>query len=149
ASISAFHWHAEIVNEATAPVQEETMQFELPARNLSTLEILKAGHVLTRVHAPAGRLRLSVTAPSRSVCKRNGPLQLSYRALPAGPFGRVRVLAAVGRRWRTIEVGAGIRTILLPRGSRPKRSGMLRVEYGDGFASVTTAVKLPKGCRAG
>jgi len=149
ASIRAFHWHAEIVNEATAPVQEETMQFELPARNLSTLEILKAGHVLTRVHAPPGRLRLSVAGPSRSVCKRLGPLQLRYRALPAGRFGRVRVLAAVGRRWRTIEVGAGIRTILLPRGSRPKGSSMLRVEYGDGFASVTTAVKLPKGCRAG
>ena len=78
-----------------------------------------------------------------------GALTLAYRVSPAGAlYSSMRVLALVGHRWKTIEVGAQATKIVLPAGTVPKGTKKLRVEYDDGFRSVSRTLKLPAGCRA-
>lgn len=148
--IRATHTHADVIGPKSKPDEYLTMQVQLPASGAATLEIVQGRHVLSSARAPRGRLRLSVTAPSRTACRRKGPMALAYRVLPSGAvYPHVRVMALVGHRWRTIEIGAQATRIVLVAGTRARGSRKLRVEYGNGFASVTRTLQLPAGCRAG
>ncbi len=148
--IRANHTHADVFGPKAEPDDQTTMQVELPAGATASIQIVQGAKVLSTVRAPRGKLRLKLSAPSRATCKRTGPLRLAYRVKPGGsPYSSVRVMALVGHRWKTIELGAEASRIVLQAGTRPKGSRKLRVEYDDGFATVSSTLKLPAGCRAG
>lgn len=147
--IKATHDHADAIGPTSAPVEQVSMQVELPA-GAASLAIVQGKHVLSRASSPKGQLRLKVAKPSRAICKRKGPLVLNYSVSPHGAlYSHVLVLALVGHRWKTIEIGAQAKRIVLPAGSRPHGSRKLKVEYNDGFRSVARTLKLSGGCRAG
>lgn len=148
--IRATHTHADVIGPKSKPDEYLTMQVQLPARGAVALEIVQGRHVLDSARAPRGTLRLGVAAPSRAACRRKGSLALAYRVRPGGAlYPHVRVMALVGHRWQTIEIGAQASRIVLVAGTRPKGSRKLRVEYDNGFARVTRTVAVPAGCRAG
>ncbi|MHB8242520.1 MAG: Calx-beta domain-containing protein [Solirubrobacteraceae bacterium] len=146
--IRASHTHADVIGPKSIPDEQVTMQVELPA-GAASIAIAQGNHVLSSVRAPRGKLRLKVAKPSRAVCRRKGPLKLAYSASPRNAlYSHIRVLALVGRRWKTIEIGAQPKRIVLAGGTRPRGSRKLRVEFNDGFGSVRRSLKLPVGCRA-
>jgi Calx-beta domain len=148
---TAIDTHADVFEADPASDDEITiLQVELPAKGLAGIALAEGKHVISTIRAPRGKLSLTVQRIARSACRRAGPLQLHFRARPGGGlFRRVRVLAVAGKKRRPIEVGSHKGTIVLKAGSRPKSDRKLIVELDDGFAAVTRAVNLPKGCRAG
>jgi hypothetical protein len=148
--IRAHEDHADAVGPRSEPIDQVTMQVALPAASATSIQIDKGSKVLSTARAPRGKLSLKVSAPKRAACRRTGPLRLGYKVQPGGAlYSSVRVSALVGHRYKTIEIGAGPKMITLPAGTRPKSSLKLKVEYDDGFKSISRLVKLPKGCRAG
>lgn len=148
--IRAHEDHADAIGPRSEPIDQVSMQVQLPAASAASIQIDRGTKVLSTARAPHGKLRLSVSTPKRAACLRKGPLRLSYRVRPGGAlYSSVRVSALVGRRYRTIEIGAAAKTIVLPAGTRPKGSSRLKVEYDNGFKSISRTIKLPKGCRAG
>lgn len=142
--------HADVAGPSARPDEQLLMQFELPAAGAAALDIAQGGKVLAAAAVPSARPRLRVGSISRTACRRAGPLTLTYAASSGGgPFSQVRVLAQSGRSWQTIEVGAQRSRIVLARGSRPRGSKRLRVEFSDGFAASTATLAVPAGCRAG
>jgi hypothetical protein len=153
APIRVSHTHADVIgpNPATSlPDDHETMQVVLPASGAASIAIVKGGHVLTSTRLPRGKLRLKLGTPSRSMCRRRGALSIPYSVAPAGgSFVHVAVSALVGHGWRTIEIGAQARRIVLPAGTRPHGARKLRVTYDNGVSSVTRTLLLAASCRAG
>jgi Calx-beta domain len=148
--IKAIDSHADTIGpRSSAPVDQESMQIELPA-SASSLAIVQGRRVLSRAGSPRGKLRLKVAKPTRAACRRRGPLVLSYSVSPRGSlYSHLVVMALVGHLWKTIEIGAQSRRIVLPAGSIPRGSRKLLVRYDDGFRTVSRTLKLAAGCRAG